>query len=47
LLVTGETRADHLRDVIAARIPLLYKPVSPQQLRSAMLAALVAARGDG
>ena len=47
LLVTGETRADHLREVIAARIPLLYKPVSPQQLRSAMLAALVAARGDG
>lgn len=47
LLVTGETRADHLHEVIAAKIPLLYKPVSPQQLRRAMLAAFVAARGDG
>jgi signal transduction histidine kinase len=40
LLVTGETRADRLHDVIAAKIPLLYKPVSPQRLRSAMLAVL-------
>lgn len=42
LLVTGETRADYLRDVIAMKIPLLYKPVSPQQLRRAMLEALAA-----
>ena len=47
LLVTGETRAEQLHDVIAAKIPLLYKPVSPQQLRSAMLAALAAVRDDG
>ncbi|MEO9079811.1 MAG: hybrid sensor histidine kinase/response regulator [Rhodanobacter sp.] len=46
LLVTGETRAEQLVDVIAAKIPLLYKPVAPQQLRSAMLAALAAVRGD-
>ncbi|MEO6800420.1 MAG: hybrid sensor histidine kinase/response regulator [Rhodanobacter sp.] len=46
LVVTGETRADRLHDVIAAKIPLLYKPVSPQQLRSALLAAL-AAGGEG
>ncbi|HZX72506.1 MAG TPA: hybrid sensor histidine kinase/response regulator [Rhodanobacter sp.] len=46
LLVTGETRADRLHDVIAAKIPLLYKPVSPHQLRNAMLAAL-AASGQG
>ena len=39
LLVTGETRIDRLRDIIAARIPLLYKPASPQQLRSAMTSA--------
>ncbi|WP_426688633.1 ATP-binding protein [Rhodanobacter ginsengiterrae] len=39
LLVTGETRVDHLRDIIAANIPLLYKPVSPPQLRSAMMSA--------
>lgn len=45
LLVTGETRADRLRDVIAEGMPLLYKPVSPQQLRRAMLAALAATHG--
>jgi len=39
LLVTGETRIDRLREIIAARIPLLYKPASPQQLRSAMTSA--------
>ena len=47
LLVTGETRAEQLGDVIAAKIPLLYKPVAPQQLRSAMLAAFAAVRGNG
>ena len=46
LLVTGETRADHLRDVIAANIPLLYKPVSPPQLRSAIMAAWTASHDD-
>lgn len=47
LLVTGETRIDHLREIIAAKIPLLYKPVSPQQLRTTMMSARFAARGDG
>ncbi|MGY3040222.1 signal transduction histidine kinase [Rhodanobacter sp. TND4EL1] len=46
LLVTGETRVEHLRDIIAANIPLLYKPVSPHQLRHAMMLAWTAARAD-
>jgi signal transduction histidine kinase len=44
LLITGETRPAHLREIIAARIPLLYKPVSPQQLASTMAAALATPR---
>jgi signal transduction histidine kinase/CheY-like chemotaxis protein len=40
LLITGETRAERLREVIAEKIPLLHKPVLPRQLHSAMLAAL-------
>ncbi|CAM5243839.1 ATP-binding protein [Rhodanobacter lindaniclasticus] len=44
LLVTGETRADRLQEVLAGKLPVLYKPVSPQRLRRAMLEAL-AARG--
>lgn len=47
LLVTGETRIDRLRDIIVAKIPLLYKPISPQQLRNAMMSALTAARDSG
>ena len=39
LLITGETRSDRLREIMAARIPVLYKPVSPEQLREAMVAA--------
>lgn len=39
MVITGETRLDRLRDVMEEKIPLLYKPVSPQQLREAMLAA--------
>jgi len=39
LLITGETRSDRLREIMAARIPVLYKPVSPEQLREAMMAA--------
>jgi len=37
LLITGETRSDRLRAIMAARIPVLYKPVSPEQLREAMV----------
>ncbi|WP_430391256.1 ATP-binding protein [Dyella sp. 20L07] len=39
LLITGETRSDRLREIMAAKIPVLYKPVSPEQLREAMMAA--------
>jgi signal transduction histidine kinase len=46
LLITGETRSERLRDIIAAKITLLHKPVSPQQLRAAMMAAWTAARGN-
>ncbi|WP_254427304.1 hybrid sensor histidine kinase/response regulator [Rhodanobacter sp. C01] len=38
LLITGETRSDRLHEIKAARIPVLYKPVSPEQLREAMMA---------
>ncbi|MEO6800603.1 MAG: hybrid sensor histidine kinase/response regulator [Rhodanobacter sp.] len=37
LLITGETRSDRLREIQAAKIPVLYKPVSPEQLREAMM----------
>lgn len=36
LLITGETRSDRLQEIRAAAIPVLYKPVSPQQLRKTM-----------
>lgn len=45
LVITGETRLDRLREVMEAKIPLLYKPVSPHQLHEAMLAACRAASG--
>ena len=45
LLVTGETRAERLQEVLADKLTVLYKPVSPQRLRSAMLAALAARDG--
>ena len=44
LLVTGETRPDRVGEIAASRIPVLFKPVSPQKLREAMLAAVFAAR---
>lgn len=34
LLVTGETGPDRLREIAAARIPVLHKPVAPALLRS-------------
>jgi signal transduction histidine kinase len=39
LLITGETRSDRLREIMAAKIPVLYKPVSPEQLKEAMMVA--------
>jgi signal transduction histidine kinase/CheY-like chemotaxis protein len=44
LLITGETRSDRLREIMAANIPVLYKPVSPEQLREAMMAVWTSAR---
>jgi signal transduction histidine kinase len=38
LLVTGETKPDRLREVAAAGITVLYKPVSPRVLRQAIQA---------
>jgi signal transduction histidine kinase len=43
LLITGETRSDRLREIMAAKIPVLYKPVSPEQLKEAMMSAWSAA----
>lgn len=40
LLITGETKSERLREISAARIPVLYKPVTPEQLREAMVATL-------
>ena len=44
LLVTGETRPDRIGEIAASRIPVLFKPVSPQKLREAMLASVFAVR---
>ena len=46
LLVTGETRSDRIGEIAASRIPVLFKPVSPQKLREAMLASVFAARAN-
>src|SRR3546814_11322755 len=40
LLITGETKSDRLPEISAAKIPVLYKPVSPNQLRAALVATL-------
>jgi hypothetical protein len=44
LLVTGETRSDRIGEIAASRIPVLFKPVSPQKLRETMLATVFASR---
>ena len=44
LLVTGETKPDRLREVAAAGVMVLYKPVSPQALRQAIAAQLAETR---
>ncbi|SFR88936.1 Signal transduction histidine kinase [Dyella sp. OK004] len=46
LLITGETRSDRLREIMAAKIPVLYKPVSPEQLREAMVSVWNAAKHE-
>ena len=44
LLITGETSNERLREIQAARVPVLYKPVTPEQLREAMVAVLAIQR---
>jgi signal transduction histidine kinase len=44
LLITGETRRDRLQPILTANIPLLYKPVSPAQLRESMMAVWASIR---
>lgn len=44
LLVTGETRPERVDAITALHIPVLFKPVAPQRLREAMLAAVFATR---
>ncbi|AMM25093.1 ATP-binding response regulator [Variovorax sp. PAMC 28711] len=44
LLVTGETKADRLREVASAGVAVLYKPVSPRTLRQAIAAQLAVVR---
>lgn len=39
LMITGETRSSRLREIHDQRIPMLYKPVSPEKLREAMASA--------
>ena len=46
LLVTGETRPDRIGEITASRVPVLFKPVSPEKLREAMLAAVLANRAN-
>jgi signal transduction histidine kinase len=46
LLITGETRSDRLREIMAVKIPVLYKPVSPEQLRETIVATCAIARAD-
>jgi len=44
LLVTGETKPDRLREVAAAGVAVLYKPVAPRALRQAIRAQLAKVR---
>ncbi len=46
LLITGETRSDRLREIKAAEISVLYKPVSPEQLRAAMVGVWMATQAS-
>ncbi|GAA4342168.1 hypothetical protein GCM10023144_43880 [Pigmentiphaga soli] len=40
LLVTGETKPDRLREIAAAKIPVLHKPVAPAILRQTIAMAV-------
>jgi two-component system, sensor histidine kinase len=39
IIITGDTAPERLREASSFGVPLLHKPVSPQKLRDAMLAA--------
>ncbi|MBB3227548.1 signal transduction histidine kinase [Luteibacter sp. Sphag1AF] len=39
VLITGETRSEHLKNIEQDTTPVLYKPVSPERLRETMIAA--------
>ncbi len=41
LLITGDTAPDRLREALSSNIPLLHKPVSPDQLHLGLMAVLV------
>jgi len=41
LLITGDTAPDRLREALRSNIPLLHKPVSPDQLHLGLVAVLV------
>ncbi|MEZ0469740.1 ATP-binding protein [Luteimonas salinilitoris] len=45
LLITGETKGERLQEANAARIPVLHKPVPPERLREAMIAAILTLGG--
>ena len=40
VLITGDTAPERLRDATVSGVPLLHKPVTPQQLYQALVAAL-------
>ena len=46
MLITGETRRERLQPILTAGIPLLYKPVSPEQLRESMMAVWASIHGE-
>jgi CheY-like chemotaxis protein/anti-sigma regulatory factor (Ser/Thr protein kinase) len=41
LLITGDTAPDRLREALSSNIPLLHKPVSPDQLYRGLVAVLL------
>ncbi|NZA28591.1 hybrid sensor histidine kinase/response regulator [Luteimonas sp. SJ-92] len=44
LLITGETKGERLHEANEARVPVLHKPVAPERLREAMIAAVLASQ---
>lgn len=44
MIITGETKPEHLQEAVAARIPVMHKPVPPERLREAIMATILAAQ---